>query len=254
MSEFAVLILDTPDCEEIQALLQTDPPAAIARLRAHAHQGERQSQLALGQLLINGVGAPRDATQALGWFRKAATSRVPMAMNMVGRCHEYGLGTCVDYEQAARWYYRAALFECDWAIYNYAHMLANGRGVKKDRAAAFNWFNLAASRGHARAMHFLGLYHENGWETPASQDIAFDWYRRSAEGGDYRGQCSYASVLAEHGRMEEALRWLRLAATTATPAYLSALAATLRQSPHQGLGAFADSLPARVDYPTSPGP
>ncbi len=120
MPEFAVLILDTPDCAEIQTLLQTDPPAAITRLRAHAQQGEPQSQLALGQLLVNGVGTPRDETQALRWFHKAATSRVPMAMNMVGRCHEYGLGTCVDYEQAAQWYYRASLFECDWAVYNYA--------------------------------------------------------------------------------------------------------------------------------------
>ncbi len=163
-------------------------------------------------------------------------------MNMVGRCHEYGLGTAVNYEKAASWYHRAATFECDWAIYNYAHMVANGRGVRKDRAAAFLWFRLAASRGHARAMAFLGQYYENGWETPADRDAAFALYKRSAEAGDYRGQCNYASVLAEQGRIEDAMRWLKLTVTTAPPRYLMQLAAALKRSPHEALRAFADSL------------
>ncbi len=110
-----------------------------------------------------------------------------------------------------------------------------------DRAAAFAWFRLAASRGHARAMHFLGQYHENGWETPVNRTAAFAWYRRSAEGGDFRGQCSHASVLAEQGRLDEALHWLRVAATTATPEFLARLAAVLAQSPHQRLRDFANA-------------
>ncbi len=189
------------------------------------------------------MGAARDEAGALHWFRAAADAHVPMAMNMVGRCCEYGLGTPVDYAQAARWYWRAATFECDWAIYNYAHLLANGRGVARDRAAAFTWFKLAASRGHARAMHFLGEYYEKGWETPIDHAAALDWYRRSAEGGDYRGQCSHASVLVEQGRIDEALHWLRLAAATAPPRYLSHLARALARSPHEALRAFAAALP-----------
>jgi hypothetical protein len=166
-----------------------------------------------------------------------------MAMNMVGRCHENGLGTRVDYAVAARWYYRAATYECDWAIYNYAHLLANGRGVPKDRAAAFLWFKLAASRGHARAMAFLGQFHENGWETPVDRHAAIGWYQRSAQGGDYRGQCSYASILAERGQIDEALRWLRLARTTAPSRYLRQLRIALLASPHNALRAYADTLP-----------
>jgi TPR repeat protein len=229
------------DCAELGLLLQSDPVSAVARARRYAEDGEPQMQLLLGQLLINGVGTKRDAREALRWFRTAAAARVPMAINMVGRCHEYGLGTPVDYEAAARWYFRAALHECDWAIYNYAHLLAQGRGVQQDRAEAFLWFRLAAARGHARAMHFLGQYYENGWETPADRETAFDWYRRSAEGGDYRGQCSHASVLAEQGRIDEALHWLRQAVTTATPAFLAHLVIVLETSTHAALREFADT-------------
>ncbi len=232
-----------PDGEELEKLLKSDPATVVERLRLYAEQGEAQLQLLLGQLLINGVGALRDPHEALRWFRAAARARVPMAMNMVGRCHEYGLGTNVDYALAARWYHRAATFECDWALYNYAQMLAHGRGVPQDRAAAFIWFKLAASRGHARAMHFLGQYYEYGWETPMDRPTAFAWYRKSAEGGDFRGQCSYASVFSQQGRMDEALLWLQRAAATATPAYLAHLVTVLKGSPHEVLRAFADSVP-----------
>lgn len=228
--------------EDIKALLAVDPVAAVSRLRSRAMEGDANTQLLLGQLLINGVGARCDAQEALRWFQSAASVGVPMAINMVGRCHEYGFGTPVDYAQAAGWYLRAAQLECDWAFYNYAHLLANGRGVDRDRAAALTWFRLAADRGHARAMNFIALYHEQGWETPVDPVAAFDWYRRSAEGGDYRGQCSYASVLAEQGRMDEALHWLREAKLRATPGFLSHLATVLDQSPHEALRSFAHGL------------
>ncbi len=246
MFDTASLCLDVPDWEAIREFLKNDPPSAVVRLRGHAENGEVQSQLLLGQLLINGVGAERNPAEALRWFQAAARAQQPMAMNMVGRCHEYGLGTAVDYAAAAHWYHRAATFDCDWAIYNYAHLLANGRGVAKDRAAAFVWFRLAASRGHARAMHFVGQYYENGWETPADRQTAFEWYRRSAEGGDFRGQCSHASVLAGQGLIEGALYWLRLAATTATPAYLAALMPVLENSPHEKIRDFAAALRSSI--------
>ncbi len=230
---------EAPQPGEIEALLKSDPPAAVERLRPLAQRADPQAQLLLGQLLVNGVGTQRNPGEALRWFRRAARAKVPMAMNMVGRCHEYGLGTAVDYPLAAHWYRHAAAYDCDWGLYNYAHLLAHGRGVERDRAAAFAWFKLAASRGHARSMHFLGQYYENGWETPVSRDTAFAWYRASAQAGDFRGQCSHASVLAEQGRIEEALHWLRLAAKSATPGYLSHLAVTLLSSRCQALRDFA---------------
>ena len=231
--------------------LHTDPRRVLPGLSLLAHDGDSQAQLLLGQLLINGVGATRNPQRAFYWFMEAARARLPMAINMVGRCHEHGLGTPVDYEEAAKWYHRAAAFDCDWAIYNYAHLLASGRGVPQDRGAAFVWFRLAADRGHARAMHFLGQYYEFGWETPVDRATAFEWYRRSAEGGDFRGQCSHASVLAEAGMVSEAIHWLRLAVRTATPPYLRDLKSALAQSPHVELRnlarEIADAPSAKVD-------
>ena len=59
-------------------------------------------------------------------------------------------------------------------------------------------------------MNLLGRYLEEGQFCPADA-AARDWYRRSAEGGDFRGQFSYAAVLADEGEIEEALEWLHQA-------------------------------------------
>ncbi|MCY1452976.1 hypothetical protein D9M71_699420 [compost metagenome] len=60
-------------------------------------------------------------------------------------------------------------------------------------------------------MNLLGRYLEDGRVCPADPVGAVDWYRRSATGGDFRGQFSYAAVLADEGNVEEALVWLRKA-------------------------------------------
>ncbi len=55
MFDTASLVLDVPDWEAIREFLKNDPASAVVRLRGHAENGEAQSQLLLGQLLINGV-------------------------------------------------------------------------------------------------------------------------------------------------------------------------------------------------------
>jgi TPR repeat protein len=231
---------EPPGAEQLQQLLQTAPSQAHGQLLAAALAGHCASQLAMAQAYLEGIGCERHAQEAVYWFQQAAHQDAPAAMNMLGRCYENGWGASVDYALAAVWYRRAAAYGSDWGLYNYAHVLANGRGVPKDRAQAFVYFGLAAAAGHARAMHFLGQYHEHGWETPADLGKARALYRRSAEAGDYRGQCSWASFLAEEGRTGEASALLR-SALAAAPAYFAdALLEQLKHSRHPELRALAD--------------
>ena len=230
----------------VGVLLHSDPAAAAQVLWRAACEDNHYAQLVLGQMLLDGDRVERNPREALRWFRRAADAGVPMGMNMVGRCLENGWGTAVDFADAATWYRRAADMELDWAMYNYAHMLANGRGVARDRAQALQWFQRAAALGHARSMNFVGQYYELGWEVEADFATAVDWYRRSAEGGDFRGQCSYASVLTDAGRIDEAAHWLRLAQASATPAYLEHLVARLEESPHPLLHEVAAQMRERL--------
>lgn len=227
------------DVGELQQLLQTAPGQAHGRLLTAALAGDRAAQLALAQAYLEGIGCERDAQEAVYWFQHAAHQSEPAAMNMLGRCYENGWGASVDYALAAVWYRRAAEHGSDWGLYNYAHVLANGRGVPVDRAQAFVYFGLAAGAGHARAMHFLGQYYEHGWETPSDLGKAREFYRRSADAGDYRGQCSWASFLAEEGRLEQACTLLRSALVTAPAYFAAALLEQLKHSRHPELRALA---------------
>ncbi|MBB3227373.1 hypothetical protein FHW69_001996 [Luteibacter sp. Sphag1AF] len=221
------------DPAELKACFEASDEQARAYVTEHARTGDVTAQTVLGQMCLDGTGGAVAPTEGLYWFQQAAHQHSPMAMNMVGRCYENGWGAPIDYELAAVWFRRAAEANLDWGVYNYAHLLANGRGMPQDRAAAFTWFGRAAAMGHARTKNFLAQYHENGWETPVDPDKARELYRQSAEAGDYRGECSWASVLAGEGRLNEAETFLKRAIAKAPPHFLEALADTLARSPHE---------------------
>ncbi len=221
------------DAQALAAIAHEDWPAALAQVRAHAHAGDVEAQALLGQLYAEGRGVERDEREALHWWSLAANSGHAGAANMLGRCHELGRGTSVDLERAAAWYRTSASAGFDWGLYNYANLLATGRGVAQDGAAAFALYRRAAGMGHAKSMNLVGRYYEEGTHVERDPLAAFDWYRRSAEAGDFRGQASCAAVLAQRGEIDAAAAWLRGAAETGTPAFLSKLAGELADSPHE---------------------
>jgi hypothetical protein len=205
---------------ELRALLAGDPSKAAPWIETAARHGLVEAQLRLGQMRLDGLGAPSDGAVALGWFMRAARKGSPEAVNMVGRCHENGWGTAVDLTAAARWYRLSAEAGHDWGEYNYANMLFDGRGVARDRVEAVRWYRRAATRGHARAMNLLARCCEEGWGTPRDVAAAWRWYRRSAEAGYFRAQFNHGTVLAAQGRTEEALVWFGRARPNAPPGSL----------------------------------
>lgn len=227
--------------DDFPQLLRCDPSRAFDMVQVQALAGDRASRLALGQMLLEGIGCERNAAEARYWFQQAAHQGEAVAMNMLGRCLENGWGGSVDQALAAVWYRESAEHGSEGGMYNYAHLLASGRGVTADRRAAFHWFTRAAEAGHGRAMHSLGQYHEHGWETEPDAERARELYRRSAEKGDYRGQCSWAAVLTEQGHIDEACELLRRVLATAPASFVESLREELRQSRHAQLRMLAAS-------------
>lgn len=172
-----------------------------------------------------------------------------MAINMLGRCQENGWGCVPDIAAALSNYRRAAEAGLDWGQYNYANLLRMGRGIAPDTAAAFEFYMKAAAQGHAKSMNLVGRFHHEGWAMPVNAAEAAQWYRRSAEGGDFRGQISYAGVLAEQGNVAEAVAWLRESMKTAIPAVMEGLAQTLLQSPEAAFREVGEEMRQRARTP-----
>lgn len=199
------------DGEQLKAMLDESPARAAQAILLAAREGVLDAQALLGQILLDGQGIELDQALALRWFEIAARGGHLMARNMLGRCHEHGWGCVADASVAAQHYRVAADAGLDWAMYNYANLLATGRGVVEDQIQALHLYRRAAEMGHAKSMNLLGRYLEEGRVCPGDPAAARDWYRRSAVGGDFRGQFSYAAVLADEGNTEDALEWLQKA-------------------------------------------
>ncbi|WP_175921627.1 tetratricopeptide repeat protein [Burkholderia latens] len=217
---------------------------AAAWVAAAAEHGIVDAQALYGQYLLDGHGVARDPGAAFGWFGHAARAGHPMAMNMLGRCYELGWGTAACARVAVYWYRLAAQAGLDWGMYNYATALALGNGVDENRAEALDWLRRAAALGHAKSINLIGGFYEDGWVVAADADAAFDHYRRAAEGGDFRGQFNYARLLAERGRIDEALAWLARVPAAATPAFIAKMRAYLAASPIGAMRAAAAQLPS----------
>jgi TPR repeat protein len=227
------------DGEQLRAMLEHSPARAAQAVLAAAKQGVLEAQALLGQILLDGYGIQQDQALARVWFEIAARRGHLMARNMLGRCQEHGWGGAADAVAAAEAYRQAADAGLDWGLYNYANLLATGRGVAENHALALVCYRRAAELGHAKSMNLLGRYLEEGLVCQADPLAARDWYRRSAEGGDFRGQFSYAAVLAASGRIEDALHWLHQALAGGNLNFLRVARGALLQAQQPQIRALA---------------
>lgn len=223
-------------------ILVGPPVQATQWMTAAAKLGSHEAQAVLGQWLLDGHGVDRNPAEALKWFLQAAHQNHAMGMNMAGRCLENGWGTDIDLPAAAMWYLKAANKGLDAGMYNYANQLAEGKSIPQDLAAALQWYRKAANLNHAKSMTKIGRFYENGLVVEKDVVAAFLCYQQGAVGGDFRGQFNYAGMLAERGRMAEALQWLRKVPLTATPAYLIKVGTRLGESANEEFRAIGREM------------
>lgn len=238
--------LDALTRDDWERVLSSPPETAFLWVSAAAALGHAEAQTVLGQWLLDGRGAPRDAHAALHAFLLAAQQGHPMGMNMAGRCHEQGWGTSEDFGKAAHWYRNAVQTGLPEARYNLANLLASGQGVARNHAEAFALYQQAADQGYAKAFAKLGRYHEDGHIVPQDATFAMRCYQRGAEGGDFRGQFCYAGMLASCGRRDEAMGWLAKVMHTATRAYLGEAGQLLAASAQSDLQAVGQRMLAKA--------
>ncbi|MEJ5060635.1 MULTISPECIES: tetratricopeptide repeat protein [unclassified Pseudomonas] len=234
------------DGDTLKSMLDESPARAAQAILIAAREDVLDAQALLGQILLDGQGIAQDQPLAVRWFDIAARRGHLMARNMLGRCHEHGWGCKADASIAARHYQVAADAGLDWAMYNLANLLATGRGVKPGQAQAVALYRRAAELGHAKSMNLLGRYLEEGEHCPQDRPSAREWYRRSAEGGDFRGQFSFAALLAEDGRIDEALEWLRKALAAGNVSFLRVSFESLQSANDPRICAMAQAYQQRL--------
>ena len=97
-------------------------------------------------------------------------------------------------------------------------------GSPRDQAAAVSWYERSSSGGYLEATHWLAshLYHGIGIQQDLSRALIL--LRSCAEAGLDASQWKLGQhLLSQQGAREEAVRWLKLAATQGHPAAIELL-------------------------------
>lgn len=126
-----------------------DQGYAKAQYNLGYYYGHGQDEL--GRFVPNGptvwskIGVPKDPTEALKWYRKAAGNGHAQAQYVIGKVYYSGEGVAKDQVEAFKWWRKAAENGHARSTFNVGVMCFLGRGTDKDFADAAKWF-------HARAM------------------------------------------------------------------------------------------------------
>lgn len=139
-------------CSTSAAVLLKRVLKAVDRsaLERSADTGDARAQLLVGRGYIDGLfGFPKDTATAFSFFKRAASSGDPAAVNILGAAYDQGIGTEQDSHAAVRLYRRASDAGCVHAMSNLAYAYAAGEGgLPADRTEAIRLYTLAAKEGH----------------------------------------------------------------------------------------------------------
>ena len=213
------------DFEEAQKFGIFDPPPEdMLRL---ADEGDALVQLYVAGMYLFGYGVPRDYSEAVKWFRKAAEQGNVDALNNLGVAYRDGQGVPQDYAEAVKWFLKAAQKGSQIAPASLGALYANGQGVPRDFAEAVKWFRVGAELGNAWAQYDLGVAHYEGKGVRQDYAKSVAWFRRAAEQGFAEAQNNlghmYKDGLGVRKDLSEAAKWIGRAAEQGNPFSQSAL-------------------------------
>jgi TPR repeat protein len=128
----------------------------FAQTLMKATLGDKDAQVAVGDMYKDGQGVAQDYQAAMDWYLKAAEQDDPVGQRKVGVLYDHGLGVTQNYSTAMEWYLLAAEQGSPPAQRNIANLYRAGRGVPQDDSKAMEWYLKAADQGNAAAQQSIG--------------------------------------------------------------------------------------------------
>jgi uncharacterized protein len=211
------------------AYKRRDYATAAALWRPLANEGNAPAQTGMGILYENGLEVPRDRTQSINWYRKAAGQGDAEAEYRLGEAYVLGslsgAGLSRDIGLGLELMKKAASQGNIQSMNSIGSLYQHGLfGIVKDSNEAYIWYRKAADLGDPIAESRVGSAYEFGQGVEKDSEQAKIWYARSAaedrkraDNGDVVSQLSlglsYELGVGGFPRdPAEALTWYRKAA------------------------------------------
>jgi len=156
----------------IEAYRSKDYQRAFEEWKLSAGAGDAEAQFDLGVLYAQGLGVPRDLSEAARWYRKAALQGYAEARFAMGRMYSQGWGAPRDEADALRRFQSATVVDPEGRI---EWPEIKGSGMRQDLRQAAYWYGLAAEQGHAQAQVQLALLYAAGRGVKRDAAAAYFW-------------------------------------------------------------------------------
>ena len=153
-----------------------DATEAVGWLRKAAEQGDASAQWNLAWAYEKGDGVSRDMAQANDWYAQGAPGK------QLSGSRGHGLGRTATEDPAISCIRAAANAGLPFAQCKLGDMYATGAGVSKSPDEAANWWHRAAAQGMVEAQIKLWDYYANRG-APKDQEEAAKWLTQAAERG-----------------------------------------------------------------------
>jgi TPR repeat protein len=141
-----------------------------------------------------------------------AETQDPEIWRAIGMAYNNGLGAARNADEAIRWYQRAAEAGNSAAMVSLGLRLQRPQ-PGRDPAGAVRWFQKAASLGNPGGMTFLGFAYREATDVPRDYDLAVAWFIKAVEAGDPHAMIHVGRMYAHYlKRPTEAVPWFLRAA------------------------------------------
>lgn len=180
MSTFSYAELKLIDEADLLVEQAKKDPDTVANIKALAASGDPAGENKLGLFHLQGVGMPKNPSEAFHWFEMSANHGNASAMSNLAGLYFKGVGTSQDYPRAFEWYTKAASKEYIPAMYLLGSMYFLGLGTARDYQLAAYWTRKAAEQGFADAQNNLAVLYGEGKGLPKDHLKAIEWLRKAA--------------------------------------------------------------------------
>jgi uncharacterized protein len=196
-------------------LAEKDLSKARQLLQIAADQGDPKAKGALGCMLAEGAGGPKDDALALEYFSQAAKAGQVESLYNQGAFLLRGRGAPRDLASALECLSAAAEAGSVHAQVKLADIYYFGvEGIEKDHARALPHLKRATAAGDAWACNILGIMAEYGYSMPRDSTAALHWFTVAANKGNAKAQGNLGRLLRFRKPTEEnrlkAYVWLKL--------------------------------------------
>jgi TPR repeat protein len=194
--------------------------AALPACTKEAEGGNAAAQRLLGVMYDKGTGVPENPTDAVTWYRRAASNDVE-AKFLLSHMLEVGRGTGRNDAESAVFLREAAAGGWLRAQQTLAYRLESGSGIKKDETEAAIWYRRAAERGDVISQQKLADLLAKGHGVAKNEAEALEWYRKAADqgSGEAAWQAAQAYFKGRGTAKDESagMEWLKKAAELQQP-------------------------------------